>query len=163
MHDFIPVEPGINQCAAVSPTSGIECGLPQGHGSHVQITKAPETEVTRRHRAIDDLNRTEAAFRSIELDDTTPMARVFCAIACSGPRGTTDNELYANPDLAGMPQSTIRPRRIDLETAGLVVRATDATNDNVKRPTESGGFAQVWVLSTMARRLLTQNHSRSVA
>jgi hypothetical protein len=62
-----------------------------------------------------------------------------------------------------MPQSTIRPRRIDLETAGLIVRATDATNDNVKRPTASGGFAQVWVLGSMARRLLLQLDTRSVA
>lgn len=163
MHDFRPIEPGVNQCAAVNPANQIECGLPAAHGTHVQVTKTPETTVTRRHRAIDSINRTETAFHAIVKDESSPMARVFAAIAMAGARGATDNELYDHPDLAGMPQSTIRPRRVDLETAGLIVRATDAVNDHVKRPTASGGHAQVWVLGTMARRLLLKLDTRSVA
>ena len=165
MHTFQPVEPGVNQCAAVGP-SGIECGLPSGHGTHVQATKpAPVDDTTRRHRAIDSLNRTEAAFHAIVTNEDSPMARVFFAICGADQRGgITDNELYVHPDLEGMPQSTIRPRRVDLETAGLIVRATDATNDNVKRRTSSGGFAQVWVVGSMARRLLHKTHdTRRVA
>lgn len=165
MHQFTPVEPGVDQCAAPHPYTGIECGRPAANGTHIAVTVPTATdEATRRLRAVDSLNRVEAAFHAIAKDDTTPMARVFCAIAAAGPRGITDNELYVHPDLAGMPQSTIRPRRVDLETAGLIVRATDATNDNVKRPTESGGYAQVWVIGSLARRLLLRHDTtRSVA
>lgn len=163
MHDFRAVDPGVDQCAAVNPANQMECGLPLGHGTHVQITKAPEDETSRRRRAINTSNKVQTAFAAIVKDEDSPMARVFCAIAAAGAKGATDNELYVHADLEGMPQSTVRPRRIDLQTAGLVTQACDAVNDHVRRPTGTGGTAQVWVLTDTARVLLARMDTRSVA
>lgn len=163
MHQFQPVEPGVDQCTAAHPESGMECGRPSTHPTHVQVARAPEDETSRRRRAINTANKVDAAFAALVKDETSPMTRVFCAVATSGAAGRTDNELYVHPDLAGMPQSTIRPRRIDLETAGLVTRATDSVNDHVRRPTGTGGTAQVWVLTDVARRLLLNLDTRKVA
>lgn len=163
MHHFRPIEPGVDQCTELHPESRIECGKPAAHDTHVKVTRAPEDETSRRRRAINDTNKVEAAFAALVKDETSPMTRVFCAIAMAGTNGATDNELYVHPDLAGMPQSTIRPRRIDLQTAGLVTQATDAVNDHVRRPTGTGGTAQVWVLTDLAVVLLRRANVSSAA
>lgn len=150
MHDFDPVEAGVDQCST--------CGLAAANRRHTTATPVEQPDFSSRRRTLiahNDAARTEAAFRAIYDDDMSPMARVFGVIALAGRAGMTDDELYVSPDLDGLGQNTIRPRRIDLETDGLVRKATDGANCLVKRRTANGGHAQVWVLTDKARQLLS--------
>lgn len=153
MHDFTPVEPGIDQCGVSGP-SGIACGLPAAHGRHPVKAVAQPDETSRRRIALNSTLRVEANFHALVMDQDSPKARVFFAVACGGPAGATDDELYDNTDLHGLGPNTIRPRRIDLETEQLVTKALDDQGRIVKRPTKSGGWAAVWVLTDAAKHLL---------
>lgn len=62
--------------------------------------------------------------------------RVWLAIASSGTRGMTDQELQVELDL---PESTERPRRVSLVDAGLVA------DSGLVRKTRSGRDAVVWI------------------
>lgn len=149
MHDFEPVEPGVDQCD--------RCGLPNGHRNHTATTTVESPDFSTRRRTVlahNEAAAVEAAFRALCDDDTTPKALVFGVIALAGRAGATDDELYASPELAGLGQNTIRPRRIDLENEGLVEKAKDGANVLVKRATRTGGVAQVWVLTDKARQLM---------
>jgi len=63
-------------------------------------------------------------------------ARVFAYIQAQGELGATDEEVQT---ALGMGGSTQRPRRVDLETAGMV------RNSGRTRRTTSGRQAVVWV------------------
>jgi hypothetical protein len=160
MHEFQPVEPGIDQCGAVG-ASGIECGMPAANGRHVQkAAEQPDGASRRVYAPVNAALDAEGAFHALLMDEDSPKCRVFCAIACAGARGITDNEMYELPELSTLSQSTIRPRRVDLETDGLVTKALDSQNRIVKRETRSGGWATVWVLTDKARQLLLSDHTR---
>jgi hypothetical protein len=84
---------------------------------------APETA----HAAADAIAQTAGQLRAV----------VLSAIEKAGAAGATDEELQ---DRLGMPANTQRPRRWELERAGLV------RDSGQRRPTKSGRNAVVWVV-----------------
>ncbi len=62
--------------------------------------------------------------------------RVFSLVVRSGEKGMTDEELIEESGLAA---STVRPRRVELVSLGLVV------DSGRTRPTHSGRKAAIWV------------------
>ena len=76
------------------------------------------------------------ARRQIRAQSDRIRERVLRAIADAGSRGVTDAELER---ILGLSGNTLRPRRRELETAGLVV------DSHRRRPTASGRSAIVWV------------------
>lgn len=143
LHPFRPDQPGSPSCT--------DCMMGPRHRNHIATTTTeppPVTRITTR-----DGREAEAAFRDL-WGTNGPRARVFYQLCIANHAGLTDDELMHRPDLADMPQNTVRPRRVELEQAGLVVRLTDADGKIVRRATTSGRAAQVWVISTAARRLI---------
>ena len=63
------------------------------------------------------------------------------------------------PDLAALSVNTIRPRRVELAQAGLVVKAT-RDGKVIKRDTSTGAPAQVWVVSAAAKALIRAELAR---
>ena len=69
-------------------------------------------------------------------------AVVLDAIRAAGERGATDAEVEQATGLGG---STVRPRRVWLRAHGYVRQALDDDGEVVKRPTQSGRAAVVWI------------------
>lgn len=78
----------------------------------------------------------EAAAESMEPEAGTLRAEVLNAIRRNTPPGLTDEELQEG---LPMPANTERPRRRELERAGLI------RDSGTTRPTKSGRQAVVWV------------------
>lgn len=132
-----------------TPTCTV-CGLPPRNRIHHPTTPAPAPAASAVARVVSDTSR---VFNDL-WDTTKPAARVLHRILTCGEGGVTDDELMRAPELADMPSNTVRPRRIDLAHAGLVVHATNSDGTVQRRSTSTGRPAQVWVASAECLRLV---------
>ena len=82
----------------------------------------------------------KAAAENIKPARPTLRARVLELIRASGSAGLTDDQIQS---LTGMNPSTQRPRRIELQEAGLI------RDSGKTRPTRSKRQATVWVAANV--------------
>lgn len=92
------------------------------------MTQAPFSEPTTSKEAAKSLNQTK---RKIDKE------RIYQFIKAQGVDGATDQEIESFTGISG---NTLRPRRGELQRAGVIVKAV------FKRKTESGRRATVWVI-----------------
>ena len=92
------------------------------------------------------------AGKEIKLAVGTLRSRVLAFLLQRGEHGATDGEMQA---ALSMNPSTQRPRRIELVNAGLV------KDSGVKRKTESGRSAVVWVAVFIVKKESAQNDGKA--
>lgn len=78
--------------------------------------------------------------------------RVLTAIVARGEQGATDEELQ---DALGLNPSTERPRRVELVEGGWI------EDSERRRPTRSGRYAVVWVLTSAGQQRVGQERRDS--
>lgn len=149
-HAFTP-DPGYTAACT-------ECGLGRGNRRHAWTT--PTTPPARDPHANTvstgaTLTATSTAAEAHALPRSgTVKAAVLDAVAAAGRRGVTDAELARHPALRDVSPNTLRPRRIDLTTAGFITPAYDADNQPLTRPTGmygDGPQATAWTLTYAGR------------
>lgn len=134
-----------------------ECGLPARNTvAHTDPPTVPDISEARNHadRPLPAPAQLHSATSVQAAMDMAPhltgwQQKVLTVLAAAGLRGMTEEELIhrVDPDKA----NTIRPRRIELEKAGLVAKLRDQTGGEVTRRNRSGRSAAVYVATPAGR------------